>query len=282
MSVMRFLVFFAMLAAPLVQGQSLPERKGLGEAADNPFASRSWQAPKKAKKPKAQPQVEAPAPPPPMAPPLTWRFAGTVVSGGVLQVLLAQGERVQPVAVGETLSDGWRVESLQPGEVLLTYVPLGEQRRLSFSSTLAPAKPSAQVAEAKVVQPARLEWRGPQEVPLGTEFSVTLIISAQQPVGAAPMQVGYDADQLEVVAVRSGDAFGKPTYKVAAEGSISIATSAMKPAPLADAQVIEIIFRPVGSGGKADVWVDALNLKDVAGRAVEHAPIAAKSIALTP
>ena len=125
-------------------------------------------------------------------------------------------------------------------------------------------------------------WRGPQEVPLGTEFSVTLIISAQQHVGAAPMQVGYDADQLEVVAVRSGDAFGKPTYKVAAEGSISIATATVKPAPLADAQVIEIIFRPVGSGGKADVWVDALNLKDAAGRAVEYAPIAAKSIALTP
>jgi hypothetical protein len=278
---MRLLVMLLLAAAPLAQGQTLPERKGLGEAAENPFASRTWQGPKKAKKPKAQPQAEPAPAPPPMAPPLTWRFAGTVVSGGALQVLLAQGDRVLPVAVGETLSDGWRVDSLQPGEVVLTYVALGEQRRIGFSSTLAPGKPP-EVAAAKVLAPARLEWRGPQEVPFGTEFSVTLIISAQQPVGTLPLQVGYDADQLEVVSVRSGEGFGKATYKVGAEGSISIAASSLKPAPLADAQLVEITFRPIGSAGKADVWVDALNIKDVAGRSVEHAPIPAKSIALTP
>jgi len=217
-----------------------------------------------------------------MAPPLTWRFAGTVVVGGAPQVLLAQGERVQPVAVGDTLPDGWRVEAIQPGEVVLNYVALGEQRRLAFSSTLAPEKPAAQVAAAKVVAPARLEWRGPQEVAIGTDFSVTLIISATQPVGSLPLQVGYDADQLEVVSVRSGEGFGKATYKVAAEGSISIAASSLKPTPLADAQLVEITFRPIGSGGNVEVRVDALNLKDPAGRVLEYAPIAAKSIAVTP
>jgi len=45
---MRLLVILLFAVAPLVaQGQSLPERKGLGEAGDNPFASRSWEAPKK-------------------------------------------------------------------------------------------------------------------------------------------------------------------------------------------------------------------------------------------
>jgi hypothetical protein len=84
----------------------------------------------------APPAVPAPAAAPPqapaapVAPPLPYRVAGSVVRGGVSELLLVKGDVVLPVKEGDTLDGGYRVESIGPTEITLVYLPLGVRERL--------------------------------------------------------------------------------------------------------------------------------------------------------
>jgi len=67
-------------------------------------------------------------------PPLPYRVAGKVVREGVTTVLLARGEAVLPVEAGDTLEDGYRVESIDAAGITLLYLPLGSRQRLELSA----------------------------------------------------------------------------------------------------------------------------------------------------
>lgn len=91
-----------------------------------PFAARTWDPP---------PVVVAPAPPPPpMAPPLPFTVIGKKLDAGGWEVYLAQGDQVHVVRP-ETVIDGtYRVGSIRPPTMSLTYLPLQQVQHLSIGA----------------------------------------------------------------------------------------------------------------------------------------------------
>jgi len=98
------------------------------------FAKLNWQPPP----PPAPPAAPAPppvAPPPPAAPPLPFAFVGMVERGaGKPQAFLAKGEALLVVAAGDVIENNtYRVDSLSPSSVVLTYLPLGKQQTINVA-----------------------------------------------------------------------------------------------------------------------------------------------------
>jgi hypothetical protein len=94
------------------------------------FAIRTWAPP-----PPPAPVVEArPAPPPrPEAPPLPFRFLGKIVApGAATAFLLARGDRVVSVGVGETLDGTYLVEKQESGQLYFLYKPLKVRQSISI------------------------------------------------------------------------------------------------------------------------------------------------------
>src|SRR5688572_17056165 len=98
----------------LVQG--LPARETIGRSRGDLFVPRDW-APRK-----PSPVVVKVPPVAPTPTPLPYRLAGQVVHGGKLQVVLAKADRVFTVQEADVLEDGYRVESVKPGRVILVYM----------------------------------------------------------------------------------------------------------------------------------------------------------------
>lgn len=221
---------------------ALPERTALGESRTGLFSSHSW-------RPRASGSAATSrrAPVAPAAPPMPYRFAGALVQDGKLQVLLATGSSVIPVREGETIDDGYRVDSIGEEQITLTYLPLKKKEVIPFFSSLVPAMKRNALARAQSNQvappslpaavvsgpgagpttrspvrtkamadanrgndaPAQLLWRGPNKVQLGKQFSVSLRVTSAQPVRASPMQIKVNPALLETVAVKPGRFFGK-------------------------------------------------------------------------
>lgn len=77
----------------------------------------------------------APAPAPaPQAPPLPFRFIGRQEADGVPLIFLEQQQQTHIVRIGETVTDGWRLDAADVRELVFTYVPLGQQRTLATGS----------------------------------------------------------------------------------------------------------------------------------------------------
>jgi hypothetical protein len=128
----------------------LAKRQLIGSARNDPFAPRSW-AP-----PPPPPRLErAEPPPPPSAPPLPYRFAGTVRYGGTLKVMLAIGERIYEAKVGELLDGLYRVRAVSSEAVTLVYTPLGIEQHVSYAAGAS--------AQNGVAQPGA---NPPQQVPV--------------------------------------------------------------------------------------------------------------------
>lgn len=99
-------------------------------AAADPFVPSSFVPP-----PPPPPVAVAPPPPPaPKAPPLPFTFVGLLESGaGKPAAFLSFGDALLIVSAGETIEHDYRVESLSPAEIVLTYLPLNEKQRLVAS-----------------------------------------------------------------------------------------------------------------------------------------------------
>jgi len=99
----------------------------IGQGGDGLFSSKSWVPP---------PVKAKPGPPPaPVAPPLPFTYLGKQAAGGHLEVYLAQGDRVI-VAREQMLIDGtYRVESIKPPTLSLTYLPLKQIQQISIGVT---------------------------------------------------------------------------------------------------------------------------------------------------
>jgi hypothetical protein len=141
----------AQAAAPMHAAQApadarfaaLPAREGLGKAVGEPFGSRSW-APRVSVP--SQPAVLPPAPPP-APPPMPYRIAGQVLQDGHTYVVLVRGDRVVfNVREGQTLEDGYRVESIRADGVTLVYLPLDVREHLAAAPTVLRVRPGGAVA----------------------------------------------------------------------------------------------------------------------------------------
>lgn len=120
------------------QGMPLehPTRASIAtEATGDPFASTSF-APPPPPAPPPAPVVPPPPPPPPKAPALPFTFVGMVEQGaGKPQAFLARGDALFIVAAGDVIEEKYRVESLSPASVVMTYLPLTEQQVLNASGS---------------------------------------------------------------------------------------------------------------------------------------------------
>jgi hypothetical protein len=106
---------------PLIRTDRLQAREAgaAGPVADL-FASRSWLPPT----PKPAP---VPPPPPPQAPPFPYAYMGGMSDEGRLTAYFGAGERVIVVRAGDVINAVYRVDSINSGQMKLTYLPLNQQ-----------------------------------------------------------------------------------------------------------------------------------------------------------
>lgn len=110
-------------ASPPVEGlASLPVREAIAPSQGELFGPRSWEAPRASGPGRSVAKRSAP--------PMPYRIAGQMTDGGGVRVVLAKGHRVYAVREGDTLEDGYRVESIRPDAVILVYLPLARRERL--------------------------------------------------------------------------------------------------------------------------------------------------------
>jgi hypothetical protein len=247
----------------------LPAREAMGRRRGELFPSQSWAPPPR--KPAAA-AVEA-APPAPVPPPMPYRVAGRVVHDGVAQVVLAKGDRVLTVREGDTLDDGYRVESIGPKGVTLVYLPLNMPQQLAGNFALDTAKPAAAQPPQQAAadnRPARLRLEGPARTRAGDPFSVSLKVTSDQAVRSAPVQLSFDAALLEPVDVRRGGFFadGIFSFRINPSGSIFIGAAGKGAIP-ADAEFFVVTFKPVRAGA-AELKLSSVLLQGAAGRAIAH------------
>ncbi|MDX1376710.1 MAG: cohesin domain-containing protein [Burkholderiales bacterium] len=243
------------------------------------FGPQSWQRPRPAQR-AAQPAA-------PRVPVMPYRYAGRVLHEGRLKIYLAKGDEVFPVRKGETLDGAYRVESIDDSGITLRYLPLGRMQTIPVESALplADAKPAPAAKPGAPGKAARVLWEGPKHVKLGAKFSVKLHVTSEQPVAASPMQVRFDPQLLEAVAVEPGRFFdqGKDQFsaRVNPEGSIMVGATHRTHAPAADAEFLVLTFRPIRPAAVAELSIAALSLQGPAGRTIDVASPATFRTAIT-
>jgi hypothetical protein len=263
---------------------ALPSRETIGKPKGELFGSRSWEPPARPRPAaKAAAVAAAPVEPEPVAapapPPNPYRVAGQVVHDGTAQVVLAKGDRVVTVREGQVLEDGYRVEAIKPDGVTLVYTALDARQHLPAATALVlapppPPKAADQNVASRDARPAQLRWEGPERVQAGSNFNVALKLTSHQPVRATPLQLSFDSNLLEPVAVRPGGFFapGSFSYRVNPNGSIFIGgfgTGAIS----ADAEFLVVTFKPIRSGTTAELKLSSVVLQGAAGRTIAHEPL---------
>jgi hypothetical protein len=117
---------------------SLAHRVSDSSSAQSLFAAHSWYTPPPPPPPAPAPKLTAAqeaALAAPVAPPLPFTYMGSyVAAGGEPVFFLTAGDRVYNVRVGDTLNDTYSVDSLNNGQLLMTYKPLKIQQQLSVGS----------------------------------------------------------------------------------------------------------------------------------------------------
>jgi len=125
----------AMMVPAPQDSSTLPVRHWNEAAANDPFQPMAWYVP---------PRPQAARPPRPQAPPVPYKYFGKMLEGDVPHAFLHQGDRVIVVEVGDVLANNYRVESIAPETVSLTYLPLGTRQTVLFGES----EPELSTAEA--------------------------------------------------------------------------------------------------------------------------------------
>jgi hypothetical protein len=102
-----------------------------GSATKPLFAAQSW-APPPAPPPKPLPP---PPPPPPSAPALPFVFVGKRFDGVRWEVFANRGEHTVIFSEGATVENLYRVDTIRPPQMVLTYLPLGERQTMNIGNT---------------------------------------------------------------------------------------------------------------------------------------------------
>lgn len=89
------------------------------------FGSHSWAPP-------PPPPPKPPPPPPPAAPPLPFTYIGKKLEGGAWEVYLARGDQTVIVNMQSVIDGTYRVDSIRPPQLVLTYLPLNQQQTLTI------------------------------------------------------------------------------------------------------------------------------------------------------
>jgi hypothetical protein len=102
---------------------ALEPRPGNVPATDA-FAPRNWNPPPSP--PAAEPARVA------VPPPLTFRCFGKHLEGDRWRVFLSRGEQVFHVGVGDVIEGRYRIDRIEPPNMLITYLPLRHQQRIDI------------------------------------------------------------------------------------------------------------------------------------------------------
>lgn len=100
------------------------------ESDADPFRVKSWYV--------APPPPPPPPPPKPTAPPLPFKYMGALEDtgqGGKTMVYLAKGNDSFQVAVGDKFADGYQLEKIERGQLVIRYLPLSILQTLSTGWT---------------------------------------------------------------------------------------------------------------------------------------------------
>jgi hypothetical protein len=92
------------------------------------FATRNWTPPP----PPPPPPEPAPPPPPPSAPPLPFTYIGKALEEGEWEVYLARGDRTWIAHNQDVIDGSYRIESIRPPLMILTYLPLNQVQQLNI------------------------------------------------------------------------------------------------------------------------------------------------------
>lgn len=125
----------AQRALPVLRLDKLASR-GLGLPVQDPFAGKFWYVPPPPPPPPppAPPVVQAP-PPPPSPPPLLFTYLGRMEEeDGHVVVYLLQNNRPYAASEGEMIDGNYRLDSISPTKLALTYVPLNAKQTLTIGS----------------------------------------------------------------------------------------------------------------------------------------------------
>jgi len=209
-----------------------------------------------------EPRAEtAPAPAPVPAaeapmPEVPYRFAGMLREDGRSQFLLAAGDRLFPVRVGETLDGAYRVESIHSNAIRLRYLPLGRDVMVR--------RPGDATAPAA---PAQLAWIAPREVKAGASFSVALHATSVEPVRASSFELRFDPEVIEPLFVQAGRYYeeGNLAHRIGDDGRIEIAASRRTPAAVTNAELFVVRFRALKPSAAAALSVESRDLQAPAG-----------------
>ena len=95
------------------------KRPALPEVVRDMFPSKSWYVPP------PPPKVVAGPPLVPTAPPFTYKYIGKMIEEqNVSTVFLENKNRIFIVRAGDTIDNQYRVETIDPPDMMLTYLPL--------------------------------------------------------------------------------------------------------------------------------------------------------------
>lgn len=98
------------------------------------FGAKDWNPPPRrltAKEAAAQRAMAEPPPPPPQAPPLPFTYVGMLGSEDETVVFLAQQDTNHAVKKGDVINGTWRVDEIDSGRVVFTYLPLEQRQTLA-------------------------------------------------------------------------------------------------------------------------------------------------------
>jgi hypothetical protein len=102
------------------------------------FAPSSWLPPPPAPVPPPAPPVAPPPPlppPAPVAPPLPFVFVGMLERGATKpSAFIAKGDALFVVSVGDTVDSSYRIDSMTPDGIVMTYLPLNTKQTLNANT----------------------------------------------------------------------------------------------------------------------------------------------------
>jgi hypothetical protein len=115
----------------------LPRDELIGESEDafksaegKLFGPQNWNPPP----PPPPPPAPPPPPPAPTAPPLPFTFIGKSLSAGEWEVYLSSGSRTYLVRDKSVIDGLYRVDSIVPPTLTLTYLPLNQVQQLNIGA----------------------------------------------------------------------------------------------------------------------------------------------------
>lgn len=103
--------------------------EGTFRSGDGVFAGQNWNPPPPVA---AAPSGPPPPPPAPTAPPVPFTVLGKGVADGAWEVYLARPDRTYVARVGTVIDGMYRIDTIAPPTMTLTYLPLNQVQQLNI------------------------------------------------------------------------------------------------------------------------------------------------------